>query len=53
MIVTDRLRLRDFEDDDVLDVHASASDIEVVRRFPFGPIARMSNLNAESEQWSL
>ncbi len=29
MIVTDRLRLGDFEDDDVLDVHASASDIEV------------------------
>ncbi len=37
MIVTERLHLRDFEEDDVLDVHAYASDIEVVRRFPFGP----------------
>ena len=37
MIVTERLHLRDFEEDDVLDVNAYASDIEVVRGFPFGP----------------
>ncbi len=37
MIVTERLHLRDFEEDDVLDVNAYTSDFEVVRRFSFGP----------------
>jgi [ribosomal protein S5]-alanine N-acetyltransferase len=36
-ITTRRLLLRDFALSDVPDVHAYASDIEVVRRFPFGP----------------
>ena len=37
MIVTERLYLRDFEEDDLADVNAYTSDIEVVREFPFGP----------------
>jgi [ribosomal protein S5]-alanine N-acetyltransferase len=36
-IETPRLLLRDFTLADIPDVHAYASDIEVVRRFPFGP----------------